>query len=126
MHIDTFDLILTRNLESAHILDFNPFLPRTDPLLFSYDDLHSYFLSRSDSEPHSQNPGPSRPCRPILRVIDSRSHPSATRSSPANVHNMVPFDMLSLGEGRSVDEFERVFGQQVRAANNETDEGSDG
>src|SRR4051812_20259680 len=37
--LDTFDLLLTKDLSKAHIVDFNPFLPKTDPLLFTYEDL---------------------------------------------------------------------------------------
>ena len=110
-HIDTFDLLLTRSLTSAHIIDFNPYLPRTDFLLFTYEDLHALYL-QSPSSSNSESPPP-----PVLRVIDSRSHPVATRSSPANVHNMVPFEMLNLGQGRTVEEFESVWRESVREAN---------
>jgi hypothetical protein len=38
---------------------------------------------------------------------------------------MVPFDMLSLGEGRTVNDFESVWSQHVRRANEESDESSE-
>ncbi|KAF8170075.1 cytoplasmic protein [Pholiota molesta] len=36
-----FDLLLTRDLSRGHILDFNPYHPKTDPLLWTYDELHA-------------------------------------------------------------------------------------
>lgn len=98
--IDVFDVLLTRDLSRFHILDFNPYAPRTDTLLFTYEDLHLLFLS-TDATPE-------------LRVIDSKSHPAATRNAPANQHNMVPFEALSLSSGRGVEDFQKVWEQEVR------------
>jgi len=95
-----FDVILTRNLESGHVMDFNPFAPRTDPLLFSYQELLSLH----------ENPCPA----PTLKFIDSRTHSAATRSAPANVHNMVPFEMLSLGAGQSIEEFSQKWQEEIQ------------
>ncbi|OCB87743.1 hypothetical protein A7U60_g5065 [Sanghuangporus baumii] len=95
----TFDLILTRDLESGHIVDFNPYAPRTDPLLFTYDEL---FMLRTDSHP-----------TPVLKTIDSGSHEAATRSSPANVHNMVPFELLSMSSGQTLDDFTRDWQREI-------------
>lgn len=50
---------------------------------------------------------------PVLRVIDSPSHPVAARNAPANQHNMVPLEMLSLSNGRTMEEFMEVFQQEV-------------
>ncbi|KAG8907289.1 hypothetical protein FRC01_007737, partial [Tulasnella sp. 417] len=78
-----FDILLTRSLESAHIIDFNPYAPRTDALLFTYEELHML----SSSSPANL---------PELRVITSRSHPMASRNAPANQHNMIPREALEL------------------------------
>ncbi|KAI5117002.1 hypothetical protein M0805_002670 [Coniferiporia weirii] len=96
----TFDLILTRNLESAHIVDFNPYASRTDPLLFTYDELSTI---------HQQPPS-----APVLRTIDSRTHDAATRSSPANVHNMVPFELLSMSSGQTIGDFAKSWQEEVQ------------
>ncbi|KAL5501449.1 hypothetical protein ACEPAH_8709 [Sanghuangporus vaninii] len=95
----TFDLILTRDLQSGHIVDFNPYAPRTDPLLFTYDEL---FMLHTDSHP-----------TPVLKTIDSGSHKAATRSSPANVHNMVPFELLSMSSGQTLDDFTRDWQREI-------------
>ncbi|KAF8208896.1 cytoplasmic protein [Mycena galopus ATCC 62051] len=93
----TFDLLLTRDLSRGHILDFNPYAPRTDPLLFSYDELHALAFTSP----------------PELRVIDSRAHPAATSSAPANQHNMIPFEALSLSNGRDIEEFAEAWKEGI-------------
>ncbi|KAJ7366812.1 D123-domain-containing protein [Mycena albidolilacea] len=93
----TFDLLLTRDLSRGHILDFNPYAPRTDPLLFSYDELHALSTSAA----------------PELRVIDSRAHPAAISSAPANQHNMIPFEALSLSNGRDIEEFAEAWKEGI-------------
>ncbi|KAJ7069833.1 D123-domain-containing protein [Mycena amicta] len=96
-----FDLLLTRDLARGHILDFNPYAPRTDSLLFTYDELHA--LNRHAPAPE-------------LRVIDSRAHPAATSNAPAHQHNMVPFEALSLSSGRDIEEFADVWREENRLA----------
>lgn len=102
--IDVFDVLLTRDLSRFHILDFNPYATRTDTLLFTYEDLHLLSLSTDPT------PTPT----PELRVIDSKSHPVATRNAPANQHNMVPFEALSLSSGRGVEDFQKVWEEEVK------------
>ena len=99
--VDIFDILLTRDLNRFHILDFNPYAPRTDPLLFNYDELRDLLVGRSDVPP-------------LLRVIDSPSHPAATRNAPAHQHNMVPLEALSISSGRGVMEFQKAWEEEVR------------
>ncbi|KAH7920975.1 D123-domain-containing protein [Leucogyrophana mollusca] len=96
----TFDLLLTRDLSRAHILDFNPYALRTDPLLFTYEDLSS-LLATSQSAPD-------------LRIIDSPTHPVAARNAPAHQHNMVPLEALSLSNGRGIDEFADLWREEIK------------
>ncbi|KAJ6508862.1 D123-domain-containing protein [Mycena sanguinolenta] len=93
----TFDLLLTRDLSRGHIIDFNPYAPRTDPLLFSYDELA---LMEDEGIPE-------------LRVIDSRSHPAAMSSAPANQHNMIPFEALNMSSGRDIEEFAEAWKEGI-------------
>ncbi|RDX49928.1 D123-domain-containing protein [Lentinus brumalis] len=95
-----FDFLLTRDLSRGHIVDFNPYHPRTDPLLFTYDELHTLLLAR--------------PERPELRVVDSPSHPAAARNAPAHQHNMVPIEALAMSSGRDVTEFADVWQDEIR------------
>ena len=97
---DVFDFLLTRDLSRGHIIDFNPYHPRTDPLLFTYDELHTRLLARAD--------------RPELRVVNSPSHPAATRNAPAHQHNMVPIEALAMSSGRDVMQFADVWQDEIR------------
>lgn len=87
---DVFDLLLTRDLASAHIIDFNPYAAKTDPLLFTYDELHE--LSQHTDLPK-------------LRVIDSRTHAATVTNAPANQHNMLPYEALTLSSGKDIASF---------------------
>jgi len=99
-----FDLLLTRDLSRAHILDFNPYAPRTDPLLFTYDALLDLLSTRNTGDGKI----------PELRVVDSRSHPAATSNAPAYQHNMVPFEALNLSSGRNIEEFANLWKETIR------------
>jgi len=101
---DTFDLLLTRDLTRAHILDFNPYAPRTDPLLFTYDDLFNLLSTRHNGDNK----------RPELKVIDSRTHPAAISNVPAYQHNMVPFEALSMSSGRDIEEFADMWRDSIQ------------
>jgi hypothetical protein len=114
---DTLDVLLTRNLSRFHILDFNPYAPRTDALLFTYDELAT--LSASAASAPTSTP------TPTLRVIDSRAHPAAARNAPEYQHNMVPLEALTLSEGRNLEEFATSWMDQVRRGAAESDDESE-
>ena len=88
---DIFDFLLTRDLSKGHIIDFNPYAPKTDPLLFTYEELRDLI--------------PLGTHLPILRVIDSPSHPAAVANAPAHQHNMIPFEAVSMSNGLNIEEF---------------------
>ncbi|TFK73559.1 D123-domain-containing protein [Pluteus cervinus] len=95
-----FDFLLTRDLSRGHIIDFNPYAPRTDTLLFTFDELHSHFEKAQGA--------------PVFKVIDSLSHPIVTRNAPAHQHNMVPFEALSLSNGRNIEDFANLWKESVQ------------
>ena len=99
-----FDFLLTRDLSRGHVIDFNPYAPRTDPLLFTYEDLHDLLLARGDD----YSP------QPELRVVDSPSHPAATRNAPAHQHNMVPLEALTISSGRNMEDFAGALQEEIR------------
>lgn len=109
--LDTFDVHLTRSLTSLHILDFNPYLPHTDSLLFTYEELLSLLRARLSQS--AANSGLSL-AKPELRVITSRSHPAAARNAPANQHNMVPLDALRIASERDIEQFAETWSEEVR------------
>ncbi|GJE88268.1 D123 domain-containing protein [Phanerochaete sordida] len=100
----TFDFLLTRDLARGHIIDFNPYSPKTDPQLFTYEELLA-LLNDAIASPNFLAE---------FRVVDSPSHPSATRNAPAHQHNMVPIEALMLSSGRNVEEFADVWQQELR------------
>jgi hypothetical protein len=101
--LDIFDIILTRDLSRAHILDFNPYAPRTDPLLFTYDGLLSLLADHTAR-------------RPRLMVIDSAYHPAANHAAPEHQHNMIPFEALALSSGKDIQEFADLWYDEVKKA----------
>jgi len=111
----TLDVLLTRDLSRFHIIDFNPYAPRTDSLLFTYEELAALFAAATTT---STLPAPA----PTLRVIDSPAHPAANHNAPQHQHNMVPLEALALSEGRNMEEFAAAWIEQVRRGAVESDE----
>ena len=108
MTLDTFDVLLTRDLKRCHIVDFNPYSPNTDPLLFTYDELLTLLEDvLSGDLPRTL---------PVFKVIDSPAHPAAGGNAPIHQHNMVPFDALSLFNGKNVTEFADAWKEEIQAS----------
>ena len=110
---DVFDFFLTRDLSGGHIVDFNPYAPRTDPLLFTYDELADLGDTSRRATLHNslQNDDTELP---EFRVIDSRAHPAATTNAPAHQHNMVPIEALSMSSGRDIEEFAELWKKEIQ------------
>ncbi|KAJ3788375.1 D123-domain-containing protein [Lentinula aff. detonsa] len=116
-----FDLLLTRDLSRAHIIDFNPYAPRTDPLLFSYEELKDIL-----SEHRSTDASNDSTSLPQFRVIDSPLHPAASCKAPANQHNMVPFEALSLSNGRDIEDFKEIWEKSIKESLQEEQNNEEG
>jgi len=101
-----FDFLLTRDLSKGHILDFNPYAPKTDSLLFTYEELRD--LIHPDTR------------LPILRVIDSPFHPGAAANAPAHQHNMIPFEAVSMSNGLNIEEFANIWKNSVKESMKDT------
>ncbi|KAG6844611.1 hypothetical protein H0H87_005545 [Tephrocybe sp. NHM501043] len=108
-----FDFFLTRDLSRGHIIDFNPYAPRTDPLLFTYEELVDLMITREDaSTTNSSNKSSTH--LPEFRVIDSRAHPAASSNAPTYQHNMVPIEALSLSSGRDIEQFAELWKSEIQ------------
>lgn len=105
---DTFDVLLTRDLKKCHIVDFNPYAPNTDPLLFTYDELFMLFEDLLGGE--------SPRTLPVFKVIDSPAHPAAAGDAPIHQHNMVPFEALSLSNGKDIEEFAEAWKDGIQTS----------
>ncbi|KAG8214703.1 hypothetical protein J3R82DRAFT_9788 [Butyriboletus roseoflavus] len=116
-----FDLLLTRDLSRGHVLDFNPYAPRTDPHLFSYEELHALSILSACEHDQSFNGSTTTLDLPECRVVDSPMHPAATRNAPMYQHNMVPIEALSLSEGKSITEFSEIWRDEVKRAMQDDD-----
>lgn len=108
---DVFDLYLDSSLEDAQIIDINPYRGSTDPLLFTYPELLS-ILEQAQQPIYSDSTAQS-PRLPILKVIDTASHPEATRPAPTFGGNMMPLEMIEMSQGRSMEEFREVWEEAV-------------
>ena len=114
-------MLLTRDLTRFHIIDFNPYAPRTDALLFTYDELATLFAAATASSA----PPSSSAELPTLRVVDSPAHPAAAHNAPQHQHNMVPLEALTLSEGRSVEEFAAAWMDHVKRGTIESNDDDD-
>ncbi|KAG2123314.1 D123-domain-containing protein [Suillus cothurnatus] len=102
-----FDVLMTRDLSRGHVLDFNPYAPRTDPLLFTYEELSSVFTQELGT--------------PELRIIDSPLHPVASRNAPTHQHNMLPIEALALSSGQDINDFSDLWKREIQQSMNDDD-----
>ncbi|GAA6062768.1 hypothetical protein JCM10212_006881 [Sporobolomyces blumeae] len=115
------DVYLTRDQSRTFIVDFNPFSPSTDSLLFDYSELAS-FLSRSTSRA-SSSPDDAAPHEvpPILRVVQTEM----TGAMPRYSHNRYPKDVVELSDAQSVAEFAKAWGDKLAGATVDDDDDDD-
>jgi hypothetical protein len=106
---DTFDVYFTRNNERAFIIDFNPYAPRTDSLLFSWDEIHR--LAQPDQQQRL------REQRPTFRVVTSPTQ--ASQSMPSFSANRYPKEVVSLSDGASIAEFAQRWREALEEATRE-------
>lgn len=97
--LDVLDVYVTRDEDRVFLIDINPYAPRTDPLLFSWDALHSLPL---------QSTGP------LFRLVESELQ--ASQSMPKYSHNRYPKDVVGLSDGASI----AAFAEQWREALSES------
>lgn len=102
--LDVLDLLLTRDLSRAHVVDFNPYAPRTDPLLFEWSELAELHTRvresnmnlglqslRLDDQPPAGESSSLGAVLPLLRIVTSPNQ----ANRPMYSHNMIPADALS-------------------------------
>ncbi|MCO5589883.1 hypothetical protein L7F22_043852 [Adiantum nelumboides] len=104
-----WDAYLTRDLSRVLIIDINPYLPRTDSLLWDWTEVEEeakdvIFEGETATEQH----------RPSLRLVTSRAQ--TTQSFPTYAHNMMPSDVVGLAQGTDIAEFARQFNEQIAEA----------
>ena len=98
------DVYLTRNLDSSFVIDLNPFLPRTDPLLWAFEELEECAQAMRED-----------PTRTVpLRILTSPAQ--ASQSQPTYSSNMIPADVVEIGSGQNIAEFAKDWQQQLASA----------
>ncbi|KAJ2991664.1 hypothetical protein HDV02_003638 [Globomyces sp. JEL0801] len=99
--IDVLDVYCT-NQFYVRIVDFNPFIPSTDPLLFEWSEL----LVQEFNEP-------------VFRY--NKSADEAQSNQPAYTHNRLPKEAFDFSENSTIAEFAQRFQQELelQARNNE-------
>lgn len=117
-------------------MDFNPYHPKTDTILFTYEDLLGIFNDTQSLKAGSSNDVVSETTQdstqqlPIYRIIDSPYHPNATKNAPTNQHNAVPYDILHLSAGKDIatftDTWEEILKQNVNNSMDDDNDESDG
>jgi len=129
------DLYLTRDLSNAYIMDFNPYAPRTDPVLFTYQELDKLFNSQETlPDPPGTTSSPSHfqavdteflnPL-PVFRIISSFSQKLAGRNAPKHSHNMMPREALELSSGRTVADLQEAWNDEIKCIMESDNESKD-
>jgi hypothetical protein len=95
-----WDAYLTRDLQRCLIVDINPYIERTDSLLWEWDEIEA--LHAEDIK------------LPHLRIVTSRAH--TTQSFPTYAHNMMPADVFDLSHGADIANFAKNFHEQLAQA----------
>ncbi|KAL1935907.1 hypothetical protein VTP01DRAFT_41 [Rhizomucor pusillus] len=99
-----FDVYVDRDRCKVWLMDFNPFSPATDALLYTWEELRQF---GDDSEAE-------------IRIVETQT----ANSAPRFATNMVPKDVVDLSDGRTVAEFAEEF-QRAMALAGQSDSDSD-
>lgn len=81
------DVYVTKDLGRVWIIDFNAWLPRTDPLLYTFDELEQLHLDP--------------PAQAELRVLEDKRLSSAGGTGATYSSNMVPTDLVQFAKSSS-------------------------
>ncbi|KAI8580275.1 hypothetical protein K450DRAFT_237687 [Umbelopsis ramanniana AG] len=108
-----FDVYVLQNRRTVKLVDFNPFSPTTDGLLYEWAEL--YQISPDDNNAD-------------IRIITSQVEANMrARCAPSFSANMVPKDVVDLSNGQTIAQFAEDFhkamaGQKVEDSSDEDDE----
>ncbi|KAI7863908.1 D123-domain-containing protein [Spinellus fusiger] len=109
-----FDVYIRRSPLKVYLVDFNPFSPTTDSLLYDWEYLEDFDLSTQEPE---------------IRIVPSQAQANVHQgSAPQFATNRIPMEAVALSNGRSIaafaEEFERamLLNQQ---ASSDSDDASD-
>ncbi|KAJ3144749.1 hypothetical protein HDU89_007793 [Geranomyces variabilis] len=92
-----FDVYINQRNRKVWLLDFNPFSPETDSLLFDWSDI----LTTTTPSPY-----------PDFRVLQSQQE-AVGSAHPAYATNRLPRDAVDLSTGETIDSFAERFRRNV-------------
>jgi hypothetical protein len=92
---DVVDVFLSENPTTVHLLDFNPFGPTTDALLFDWDELNGDYFGASASS----DDGVTTQHVPEFRYVS----PGQSIPAPEYSRYQLPVDMVDLMNGEDPD-----------------------
>ncbi|KAG2227968.1 hypothetical protein INT45_011992 [Circinella minor] len=111
------DVYIERQRRKVWIIDFNPFTPATDGLLFEWSELAQLKSYQEEDNEHVDEPE----FRTILSEVEANTH---VCSGPRFATNMVPRDMIDLSDGRTVAEFAEEFQRAMKLTEAQQDDSS--
>ncbi|KAI8142590.1 D123-domain-containing protein [Fennellomyces sp. T-0311] len=104
------DVYVERQRRKVWIVDFNPFTPATDGLLYEWSELAQLDHTQDETE---------------FRIIESEAEANAHACrGPRFATNMVPRDMIDLSGGRTVAEFAEEFQRAMMLADAQSNDSS--
>ncbi|KAJ3178965.1 hypothetical protein HDU87_003234 [Geranomyces variabilis] len=95
-----FDVYINQRNRKVWLLDFNPFSPETDSLLFDWSNILVATIP------------PSPPSLPDFRVLQSQTE-AVGSAHPAYATNRLPRDAVDLSTGETIDSFAERFRRNV-------------
>lgn len=110
--LDVFDIYINKDNTKVFLIDFNPYAPQTDSLLFSWEELQDISLAFDPSS-----------SIPTVRIINSTIE--ASQSMPSFSHNRYPADVIDLSAGASIAEFAKEWQTVLEKGVKETLHSSD-
>ncbi|KAI7907667.1 D123-domain-containing protein [Cokeromyces recurvatus] len=97
-----FDVYIQRNRNKVYLVDFNPFSPSTDAILYDWNELISFDLDTIEPE---------------IRLVESQQEANILScNAPKFATNMIPKDVIDLSSGKSIAEFAEEFERAMRHA----------
>lgn len=108
---DVFDVYINQNNRKIWLVDFNPFSPKTDSLLYTWPEIigSTYApIAISTTHPLTRYSALSVSDPPHFRIIESQAGASGS-AVPAYSTNRLPRDAIDLSNGASIEQFAEDF-----------------
>ncbi|KAI8927090.1 D123-domain-containing protein [Entophlyctis helioformis] len=109
-----FDVYMNARTRRVWLLDFNPWGPSTDTMLFTWDEILDDGAAGLDADVEAVP-------RVELRIIESLAEAQGG-AAPAFAHNRLPKEVFDLSDGASISEFASKFQREILLAQTSGDD----